>query len=248
MKTIDINCDLGEGLTNDALLMPYISSANIACGYHAGDDSIMKRTIAIAIANKVAIGAHPGFLDKNNFGRTEMNLPLSKVYDLVAEQINKLKVFANSMGIKVQHVKPHGALYNMSAKNPALAATIAEAVFATDPQLVLFGLSGSYSIIEAKVRGLITAAEVFADRTYWDDGSLTPRSESNAMIESVSDSLQQVFQMIDTQTVTTITGKQIMMEAETICIHGDSEQAVTFAKNIFEGLQKQSYQIKPKLN
>lgn len=248
MKTIDINCDLGEGLSNDALVMPYISSANIACGYHAGDDSIMKRTIELAIANKVSIGAHPGFLDKNNFGRTEMNLPLLQIYDLVTEQINSLEVFAKSMGAKVRHVKPHGALYNMSAKNPAIASTISEAVFTIDPRLVLFGLSGSYSISEAKAKGLITAAEVFADRTYRDDGSLTPRTASNAMIESVKDSLQQVFQLINTQTVTTITGKQLLMEAETICIHGDGDQPVTFAKNIFEGLQKQSYQIKPKLN
>ena len=248
MKIIDINCDLGEGLPNDALLMPYISSANIACGYHAGDDSIMKRTLVLAIANKVAIGAHPGFLDKNNFGRTEMNLPLQQVYDLVALQINKLQVFAKSLGTKVQHVKPHGALYNMSAKDHLLANTIAQAVFDIDPSLVLFGLSGSYSISEAKSRGLSTASEVFADRTYCDDGSLTPRSQSNAMIESISDSLKQVFQMIDKQTVTTITGKQIMVKAETICIHGDGEQAVKFSKNIFEGLQKQSYQIKPKLN
>ena len=248
MKIIDINCDLGEGLPNDALLMPYISSANIACGYHAGDDSIMKRTLVLAIANKVAIGAHPGFLDKNNFGRTEMNLPLQQVYDLVALQINKLQVFAKSLGTKVQHVKPHGALYNMSAKDHLLANTIAQAVFDIDPSLVLFGLSGSYSICEAKSRGLTTASEVFADRTYCDDGSLTPRSQSNAMIESISDSLKQVFQMIDKQIVTTITGKQIMIKAETICIHGDGEQAVKFSKNIFEGLQKQSYQIKPKLN
>ena len=248
MKIIDINCDLGEGLPNDALLMPYISSANIACGYHAGDDSIMKRTLVLAIANKVAIGAHPGFLDKNNFGRTEMNLSLQQVYDLVALQINKLQVFAKSLGTKVQHVKPHGALYNMSAKDHLLANTIAQAVFDIDPSLVLFGLSGSYSISEAKSRGLSTASEVFADRTYCDDGSLTPRSQSNAMIESISDSLKQVFQMIDKQTVTTITGKQIMVKAETICIHGDGEQAVKFSKNIFEGLQKQSYQIKPKLN
>ena len=248
MKIIDINCDLGEGLPNDALLMPYISSANIACGYHAGDDSIMKRTLVLAIANKVAIGAHPGFLDKNNFGRTEMNLPLQQVYDLVALQINKLQVFAKSLGTKVQHVKPHGALYNMSAKDHLLANTIAQAVFDIDPSLVLFGLSGSYSISEAKSRGLSTASEVFADRTYCDDGSLTPRSQSNAMIESISDSFKQVFQMIDKQTVTTITGKQIMVKAETICIHGDGEQAVKFSKNIFEELQKQSYQIKPKLN
>ena len=248
MKIIDINCDLGEGLPNDALLMPYISSANIACGYHAGDDSIMKRTLVLAIANKVAIGAHPGFLDKNNFGRTEMNLSLQQVYDLVTLQINKLQVFAKSLGTKVQHVKPHGALYNMSAKDHLLANTIAQAVFDIDPSLVLFGLSGSYSISEAKSRGLSTASEVFADRTYCDDGSVTPRSQSNAMIESISDSLKQVFQMIDKQTVTTITGKQIMVKAETICIHGDGEQAVKFSKNIFEGLQKQSYQIKPKLN
>ena len=209
MNTIDINCDMGEGLNNDSLLMPYISSANIACGYHAGDESIMKQTVELAIQNKVSVGAHPGFADKINFGRTEMQLPLNEVYDLVTEQIYLLQQITKTMGTKLHHVKPHGALYNMAAKNALLANIIAKAVYAVDPALVLFGLSGSYSISEAKKIGLKTASEVFADRTYQDDGSLTPRSQTNAMIETAEQSLAQVLQMTEQKTVTSITGKQV---------------------------------------
>ena len=248
MNTIDINCDMGEGLNNDSLLMPYISSANIACGYHAGDESIMKQTVELAIQNKVSVGAHPGFADKINFGRTEMQLPLNEVYDLVTEQIHLLQQITKTMGTKLHHVKPHGALYNMAAKNALLANIIAKAVYAVDPALVLFGLSGSYSIFEAKKIGLKTACEVFADRTYQDDGSLTPRSQTNAMIETAEQSLAQVLQMTEQKTVTSITGKQVSIVAETICLHGDGAHAVQFAKSIHEALQQYHILIKPITN
>ena len=244
MQTIDLNCDMGEGLTNDALLMPYISSANIACGYHAGDEDIMKRTIQLALLHSVAIGAHPGFNDKANFGRTEMSLSAAEVYDLVTDQIYQLKKTAANAGATVHHVKPHGALYNMSARDAALANTIAKAVYDVDSQLILFGLSGSHSITEAQTIGLKTASEVFADRTYEDNGSLTPRSQPNALIGSDAECIQQVLQMIEEKSVTSVSGKKIPIKAETICLHGDGQHAVSFAAYIYQTLQQKNIGIK----
>ncbi|TAJ46405.1 MAG: LamB/YcsF family protein [Chitinophagaceae bacterium] len=236
MQTIDLNCDLGEGLANDALLMPWISSANIACGYHAGDTDTMQKTIALAIQHEVAIGAHPGFADKTNFGRTEMNLPLNEIFDLITEQVWQLQQMAKQMGASLQHVKPHGALYNMSARDALLANTIAKAVYTIDQNLVLFGLSGSLSVSEAEKIGLPTASEVFADRTYQPNGSLTPRSAPGAMIVSTEQCLQQVLEMIQQQTVTTADQQTIPINAQTVCLHGDGEQAVAFAQQIYQEL------------
>lgn len=244
MYCIDLNCDMGEGMLNDGLLMPYISSANIACGYHAGDTDTMKRTVAFALENKVAIGAHPGFADKKNFGRTEMQLPLNEVFALVTEQVLLLQQIVQEMGAKLHHVKPHGALYNMSARDALMADTIAKAVYAIDPSLCMFGLSGSYAISEARQTGLSTASEVFADRTYQPDGSLTPRTQPNALIASEEESLRQVLQMIKENEVTAVNGEKVPIEAQTICIHGDGEHAVVFAKNIFHTLRKNGIAIK----
>ena len=238
MVTIDLNCDMGEGLANDAALMPYISSANIACGFHAGDADSMKRTIETALKHGVAIGAHPGFADKATFGRTEMHLTDAAIFELITTQIQVLQQLASSFGVKLHHVKPHGALYNMAAKDPVLAKNIAAAVKETDASLVLFGLSGSYSITEATAAGLKTASEVFADRTYQDDGSLTPRSQPNAMINTTAESVQQVLQMVAQQTVTSIHHNKVSIIAETICIHGDGAHAVAFAKQIHHTLHQ----------
>lgn len=243
MQTIDLNCDLGEGLANDALLMPWISSANIACGYHAGDTATMQKTIALAMEHQVAIGAHPGFADKPNFGRIEMNLPLNEIFDLVTEQVWQLQQLAKQMGASLQHVKPHGALYNMSARDALLANTIAKAVYTIDHNLVLFGLSGSLSISEAEKIGLPTASEVFADRTYQSDGSLTPRSQPGAMISSTEQCLQQVLEMIQQQTVTTADQQKIPINAQTVCLHGDGEQAVAFAQLIYQELENNQIKI-----
>lgn len=243
MQIIDLNCDMGEGLSNDALLMPCISSANIACGYHAGDAATMQKTVALAMEHHVAIGAHPGFADKPNFGRTEMNLPLNEIFDLVTEQVWQLQQLAKQMGASLQHVKPHGALYNMSARDALLANTIAKAVFTIDRHLVLFGLSGSLSISEAEKIGLPTASEVFADRTYQTDGSLTPRSAPGALIASNEQCLQQVLEMIQQQTVTTTDHKTIPISAQTLCLHGDGEQAVAFAQLIYRELENNHIRI-----
>ena len=227
-----LNCDLGEGMNNDALIMPFITSANIACGYHAGDEKTIWQTIELAVQYKVKPGAHVSFLDKKNFGRQEMNLPAAEIYELVQQQLIIFKELADSFDIKPNHVKPHGALYNMSARDATIAKCIANAVKDFDASLIVYGLSGSHSVSEAKAVGLKTASEVFADRTYRDDGSLTPRSQPNALIEDAEKVVKQVLQMIHEGTVTTVSGKTIPIVAETICIHGDGKHAVEFAKAV----------------
>src|SRR5688500_3461846 len=194
MLTVDLNCDLGEGCENDAELMRYISSANVACGFHAGDEATMRKTVELAIENNVAVGAHPGYRDKENFGRQPMPISGREVFDIVVEQIELLNEICVSLGTSLHHVKPHGALYNQAARDQELAAAIAEAVIRADKNLILYGLSGSYLISEAASAGLRTASEVFADRTYQSDGSLTPRTEPNALIADAKDSVQQVLQ------------------------------------------------------
>jgi UPF0271 protein len=242
--TIDINCDLGEGCGNDAELMTLISSANIACGGHAGDHETMRRTVELALANGVAVGAHPSYPDRENFGRRSMALSTDEIRDMVADQIGKLRNIAASMGASLNHVKPHGALYNTAARDAGVAAAVAEAVQDVDPALVLFGLSGSVSITEAGRRGLRTAAEVFADRTYQTDGSLTPRSEPNALILETDDALTQVLDMIKYGRVRSMEAIMIPITAETVCIHGDGEHAVEFAAAIFNELRSNGIEIR----
>jgi 5-oxoprolinase (ATP-hydrolysing) subunit A len=241
---IDINCDMGEGVGNDEVIMPFISSANIACGYHAGNETIMKRTIELAQKNNVAIGAHPSFFDRENFGRTEMNLAAAEIYDIIILQLRLIKKIAEHQHAKLHHVKPHGALYNMSAKDPVIANAIANAVKDFDEDLILFGLSGSHSIKEAGLLKLKTASEVFADRTYQDDGTLTPRSQTNALIEDSAKSVIQALQMIKEGTVTSVNGNKISITADTICIHGDGKNAIEFAKAIHEALRKEGIKLK----
>ncbi len=245
MTSIDLNCDMGEGMSNDAALMPYISSANIACGYHAGDENIMQQTVALALKHNVAIGAHPGFADKKNFGRKELLLPGEQYYELIIEQLNILKKITVSFDAIIHHIKPHGALYNMAARDKAIAATIAKAVKDFDKNLIVYGLSGSNLITEAQALQLKTASEVFADRTYRDDGSLTSRSQPNALIEDENVSLKQVLQMIQQQTVTSINNITVPISAETICIHGDGKHAVAFARRIHQTLKQNNIAIKP---
>jgi UPF0271 protein len=233
MSTILLNCDMGEGTGTDEFIMPFINAANIACGYHAGDSVTMWQTVELAIKHNVAIGAHISFLDKENFGRIEMQLSSDEVYELVSQQLIILNEITTELDAKINHVKPHGALYNMSAKDASLTTVIAKAVKDFDSNLILVGLSGSHSISEAKKTGLKTANEVFADRTYQDDGTLTPRSQPHALIEEVDNVVKQVLQMTKEGTVTTLSGKIIPILAETICIHGDGKHAVEFAKAIY---------------
>ena len=232
MLLCDLNCDMGEGTGNDELIMPYITSANIACGYHAGDEETMRKTIRAAKKYNVNVGAHPSFLDRGNFGRSEIKKSPEEIYELVSAQINLLQKIAGYNDARLHHVKPHGALYNMAAKDKELALAIAKAIKDIDENLVLFGLSNSFLISEAKAIGLKTASEVFADRTYRDDASLTPRSQPNALIQNVEEMIQQVSMMLQGK-VKTVSGKEIPIVAETICIHGDGEHAVEFAKKIY---------------
>jgi len=244
MHTIDINCDMGEGMGHDASIMPFICSANIACGFHAGNEETMKQTIGLCIEYNVAVGAHPSFYDRKNFGRTEMNLSANEIYDLIILQLRTIDKIANEQGKKLSHIKPHGALYNMSAKDQEIAAAIARAIKDFNEELILFGLSGSYSIMQAKAFGLKTASEAFADRTYQDDGSLTSRSQPNALIEDADKVIEQVLKIIKDTAVTTVTGEKIPILADTICIHGDGKHAVEFAKAIYEAMKKNDIKIK----
>ncbi|RYZ59438.1 MAG: LamB/YcsF family protein [Chitinophagaceae bacterium] len=233
---IDINCDMGEGIGNDEAIMPFITSANIACGAHAGDAETARTTMLLAKQYGVNIGAHPSFWDPRNFGRTEIETTPQEVYNLIREQLVLFQKIAEAAGAELHHVKPHGALYNMAARDAALAKAIAQAVKDFDAELVLFGLSGSASVTEASVLGLKAWNEVFADRTYGDNGSLTPRSTTGALIEQEEKTVAQVMQMIERGSVTTLSGKVIPIAADTVCIHGDGKNAVAFAKRLFETL------------
>lgn len=228
----DINCDMGEGVGNDEAIMPYISSANIACGYHAGDADTMKRTVELCLKHNVRIGVHPSYMDRENFGRADIRLPLNELYDLITTQIGLLDKIIKELGATLHHVKPHGALYNMSARSKQRAAVVALAVKDFDSSLILYGLSNSYLISEAKKIGLNAWNEVFADRTYADDGSLTPRTKPGALIETEEEAVRQVLQMTKEGFVTSTGSKQIPVIADTICIHGDGKHAVAFAKAI----------------
>ncbi len=244
MPTIDLNCDMGEGMGNEVSLLPFISSANIACGYHAGDTAEMKRVVEGCIKNKVAIGAHPSYPDKENFGRTALHLSTNEIYMLVKKQLEILNTIIVAAGANMHHVKPHGALYNMAAKNPTIAHIIAMAVKDFDTDLIYYGMSGSVMIEEAKKVGLKTAREVFADRTYQPDGSLTPRTEINALITDEAFAIQQVLQIVNNKTVTATNGSVIAMHADTVCIHGDGINALRFAAALNNSLQIAGINIK----
>jgi UPF0271 protein len=243
MRKIDLNCDVGEGLDTDADIMPFISSANIACGYHAGDPDTMARTVSLALEHQVAIGAHPGFADKINFGRIPQHLSDNALYDLITAQLHAMQSVCRTLGATMTHVKPHGALYNMAATTPAMARVIANAVKDADPTLCLYGLSNSWLIKAAAEAGLRTASEVFADRTYQDDGTLTPRNQPNALIDHEEQAIQQAIQMVTRQQVTTVNGKTIPLTAETICLHGDGPHAVAFARAVHNALHHHHFSI-----
>jgi UPF0271 protein len=240
---------MGEGfgayeIGNDEQLMNLISSANIACGFHAGDASIMRKTATLALEKGVAVGAHPSFPDLQGFGRRNMSLSPQEVYDICIYQIGAMNGIVAALGGKLHHVKPHGALYNMAAKDRQLAEAIAKASQAINPDLVLYGLAGSFLISEAEKLGLQTASEVFADRTYQPDGSLTPRSQANAMIKNPQEAINQVLRMVEKGTVMATDGREVILKAETICIHGDGENAVLFASELRKTLVEKGIKIK----
>jgi len=249
MPTIDLNCDMGEAfgnypMPNDEKLLDYISSASIACGFHAGDPNVMQTTVNAAIKKGVAVGAHPGLPDLQGFGRREMQISPKEAYQMVLYQIGALYAFVKAAGGHLNHVKAHGALYNMAARDPLLARAIVDAVHDFDPGLILFALANSEMVIAAKKTGLAYASEVFADRTYQDDGSLTPRTQSNALIVDEQQSLNQALMLVNKQQVVSANKNVIALKADTLCLHGDGVHAVEFAKTIRENLVKQGITIK----
>ena len=241
---VDLNCDVGESFGNykigaDDKIIPFISSANVACGFHAGDPVVMKKTIETAKKNNIGIGAHPGFLDLMGFGRREMKISLDEAKAYVLYQLGALGAFCKSEGVKLQHVKPHGALYNMAAKGYNLSKAICEAIADFDSSLIILGLSGSETLRAAKDLGLKYASEVFADRAYEEDGSLVARSKEGAMIHDENEAIERVIKMIKEQKVTSITGKEIPIKADSICVHGDGEKALLFVRRIREKLESE---------
>ena len=239
MPSIDLNCDLGEGAAHDAELMPLITSANIACGGHAGDAATMRATVALAQRHGVAVGAHPGFMDRANFGRRELPVGPEAVHELVLDQIRRLQALA-----PLRHVKPHGALYNMAAREPALARALVDAVYEADPRLILFGLAGSHVIAAAEACGLPVASEVFADRTYQADGALTPRTQSDALITDVAVAMAQVRRMVREGKVRATDGTDVLIRADTVCVHGDGANPVEFARRLRHELSAAGIEIK----
>ncbi len=242
MRSVDLNCDMGESfgawrIGADDALMPHITSANIACGFHGGDPGVMRRTVAAAKSAGVAIGAHPGLPDLVGFGRRTLDVTPAEVYDLVVYQVGALGAFASAAGAKLQHVKPHGALYNMAAADVELSDAIAEAVRDVDRALVLFGLAGSPMIHAGERAGLRAAQEVFADRNYMNDGSLVSRRRDDAMVTEVTEAADRALMMVREGKVRTVEDSVIAIHADTICIHGDGRNAVAFARAIRSRLE-----------
>lgn len=244
MTRVDLNCDLGEGAGHDAELMPLITSANIACGAHAGDEATMRATVALARRHGVAIGAHPGLADRENFGRIEKVTSQDEVYQLVLVQTKALQRLAAEAGVKVAHVKPHGALYNMAARNSLLADAVAHAVYECDPRLVLFGLAGSALVRAAERCGLAAAQEVFADRTYQPDGSLTPRGQAGALITDEAAAAGQVLRMVREGRVRATDGTEVAIRADTVCLHGDGAHAVAFARRLRREMETAGLEVR----
>lgn len=248
MPSIDINCDMGESfgawvMGQDNALMPHITAANIACGFHAGDPDVMLATVRAAIAHNVAIGAHPGLPDLQGFGRRVMAMTADEVYALVVYQVGALQAMARSQGGQLHHVKTHGALYNMTARDPALADAVARAVADVDPALPIYVANAP--IAKATLdRGLTAIYEVYADRTYQDDGTLTPRSQPHAMIEDVDQAIAQVKRMVKEGVVRALSGKDVPIKADTLCIHGDQPGAAVFARDIRAALQAEGIEVR----
>ncbi|WP_299737494.1 LamB/YcsF family protein [Rossellomorea sp. y25] len=238
---IDLNCDLGESfgtytIGQDEEMMKFVSSVNVACGFHAGDPLVMKQTVTNALNHNLKIGAHPGLPDLQGFGRRMMHVTPEEAYALVQYQIGALLAFVKAQGGMLSHVKPHGALYNMAAKDSDLATSIAKAVYDLDPGLTLFGLSQSELTKAGEEIGLRVAHEVFADRTYQSDGSLTPRSLPNAVLHDENEVEKQVLRMVEKQEVVSTDGEVLSIKADTICLHGDNTAALNLAKRLYKKL------------
>lgn len=249
MKYIDLNCDLGESfgaysIGMDEKIIPLISSANIACGCHASDPIVMDKTVRLAAQYECGIGAHPGFPDLVGFGRRNLNMSLEEIKAYVVYQIGALEAFCKKYNVKMNHVKPHGALYNMAAKNYEMAIAICEGIQAVNKELILLGLSNSELVKAAVAVGLKSANEVFADRAYNEDGSLVNRTLPGAMITDEKEAVERVIRMVKEGKVQSITGKDIPIQPDSICVHGDGEQSLAFVMKIREAFEKEQIIIK----
>ena len=250
MYRVDLNCDLGESFGNyrigqDQKIIPLISSANVACGYHAGDPLVMNQTVALAKEAGISVGAHPGYPDLMGFGRREMNLSSQEIKAYLTYQIGALDAFCKVHGIRLNHVKPHGALYNQAATDSRIAKAICQAVAAYDDSLIVMGLSGSRLLEEAKALGLRSASEVFADRNYEPDGSLVSRSKDYAIIKDEDLAIERVIRMVKEGKVQAHNGEDIFIQADSICVHGDGQKALIFVERIGQALKKEEIAILP---
>jgi UPF0271 protein len=240
---VDLNSDVGEGAGHDEEILDLVSSANIACGFHAGDPASVFASIQAALARGVALGAHPSFADRENFGRTEITMPPAEVYSLVAYQIGAFHALAKAAGGRMNHVKAHGALYNMAARDRALADVIANAVFNLDPRLILFAPSESQLDYAATELGVATASEVFADRNYLSDGSLVPRSRDDAFVHDPIEAAERIIRMLIEGKVQSVDGADVTVFASTVCVHGDNPEAVAFVRTLRERLEGEDVMI-----
>ena len=250
MYKVDLNSDLGESfgaytIGLDSQVIPYVSSANVACGYHAGDPLVMDQTVAAAKAAGVAGGAHPGYPDLMGFGRRNLACSPKEVKAYVQYQLGALMAFAKAQGVKLQHCKPHGALYNMAAKDMELSLAIAEGIAEVDKDIILMGLAGSKLLEAGRKAGLRVASEVFADRAYQADGSLVPRKQPGAVIHDKDQAIARTVRMVTQGKVTAVTGEEVSIQAHSICVHGDNPSAVEFVKNIRAALTAQGVEIVP---
>lgn len=250
MYKVDLNSDIGESFGNyilgmDEEVLKFITSANIACGWHAGDAVVMNKTVGLAKQLNAAIGVHPGFPDLVGFGRREMKVTYEETKNYIKYQIGALWAFAKSHSIELQHVKPHGAFYNMAAKDAQMAKAIAEAVYEVDKELILVGLANSEMIKMGKIIGLKVANEVFADRAYNADGTLVSRNIEGAVLHDKDIAIKRVVRMVKEGKVTSITGEDIDIQADTICVHGDNPSAVLFVKEIRKVLERENISVEP---
>ncbi|MDQ3198151.1 MAG: LamB/YcsF family protein [Verrucomicrobiota bacterium] len=234
--SIDFNADLGEGVASEPELLSLVSSANIACGFHAGSPASMSASIRAAREAGVAVGAHPSLADRENFGRRELPITPHEVFSLVAYQVGAFQAIATSLGLRPQHVKPHGALYNMAARDPALADALAHALLAVDHGLILFAPAGSALARAAEAIELRVAREVFADRNYLPDGSLVPRTRPDALLHDAEEAASRVVRMLREEVVQAVDGSEIAIQADSVCIHGDTPEAVDFARHLRDHL------------
>ncbi len=235
--SVDLNADLGEGAASESALLALVSSANIACGFHAGNPNSMTASILAAKEAGVAVGAHPSLADREHFGRRELPVTPKEVFALVAYQVGAFQAVSTSLGVRPNHVKPHGALYNMAVRDPALAEAVTRAVLAVDRSLLLFAPAGSALARAAEAIELRVAREVFADRNYLPDGTLVPRTRPDALLHDAEEAAERVLRMLHEKVVRAVDGSDVALEVDTICLHGDKPEAVAFAQKLRAQLQ-----------